>query len=147
VEQVSNPIRKQLVISSAGSNENDFHSLYISHLVDYLERIRKYGLAGGGIFLEVGFEVSFFFSFLFFSFLFFSFLFFSFLFFSFLSSLLFSSLLFSSLLFSSLLFFSLFLVFQDRVSLCSPGCPGTQKSTCLCLPSAGIKGLCHHARL
>jgi hypothetical protein len=31
---------------------------------------------------------------------------------------------------------------------CSPGCPGThsvdQKFTCLCLPSAGIKGVCHH---
>jgi hypothetical protein len=37
------------------------------------------------------------------------------------------------------------LVFRDRVSLCSPGCPGTQKSTCLCLPSAGIKGVCSHA--
>jgi hypothetical protein len=44
---------------------------------------------------------------------------------------------------------------QDRVSLYSPGCPGahfggwprTQKSACLCLPSAGIKGVCHHARL
>jgi hypothetical protein len=40
------------------------------------------------------------------------------------------------------------LVFQDRVSLCSPGCPGTHsvdqaglelRSTCLCLPSAEIK--------
>jgi hypothetical protein len=39
---------------------------------------------------------------------------------------------------------------RDRVSLYSPGCPGahfvdqaglrTQKSACLCLPSAGIKG-------
>jgi hypothetical protein len=48
-------------------------------------------------------------------------------------------------------------VFQDRVSLYSPGCPGThsvgqaglelQKSACLCLPSAGIKGVRHHARL
>jgi hypothetical protein len=37
----------------------------------------------------------------------------------------------------------LVLVFWDRVSLCSPGWPGTQKSTCLCLPSAGIKGV-HH---
>ncbi|EDL89771.1 similar to 2810437L13Rik protein (predicted), isoform CRA_a, partial [Rattus norvegicus] len=31
-----------------------------------------------------------------------------------------------------------------RVSLCSPGCPGTcsvaQKSACLCLMRAGIKG-------
>ena len=48
-----------------------------------------------------------------------------------------------------------FLVFQDRVSLYSPGCPvthsvdhaglGTQKSTCLCLSSAGIKGARHPA--
>jgi hypothetical protein len=30
-------------------------------------------------------------------------------------------------------------------SLCRPGWPWTQKSTCLCLPSAGIKGVCHHA--
>jgi hypothetical protein len=45
---------------------------------------------------------------------------------------------------------------QDRVSLYGPGCPGThsrpgwprtQKSACLCLPSAGIKGVRHHARL
>jgi hypothetical protein len=49
------------------------------------------------------------------------------------------------------------LVFRDRVSLYSPGCPGThfcrpgwprtQKSSCLCLPSSGIKGVHHHARL
>jgi hypothetical protein len=32
-------------------------------------------------------------------------------------------------------------------SLCRPGWPRTQKSTCLCLPSAGIKGVCHHAWL
>ena len=42
--------------------------------------------------------------------------------------------------------------FRDRVSLYSPGCcrqswPRTQKSACLCLSSAGIKGECHHARL
>ena len=48
----------------------------------------------------------------------------------------------------------LFLLFsRDRVSLCSPrltwnslcrpGWPWTQKSACLCLPSAGIKGVCH----
>jgi hypothetical protein len=30
------------------------------------------------------------------------------------------------------------------LELCGPGWPGTQKSTCLCLPSAGIKGVCHH---
>jgi hypothetical protein len=45
----------------------------------------------------------------------------------------------------------------DRVSLCSPGCPGAhfvdqtglelRKSDCLCLPSAGIKGLRHHTGL
>jgi hypothetical protein len=45
----------------------------------------------------------------------------------------------------------------DRVSLCTPDCPGThsvdqaglrtQKSACLCLPSAGIKGMHHRARL
>ena len=29
-------------------------------------------------------------------------------------------------------------------SLCRPGWPRTQKSACLCLPSAGIKGMCHH---
>jgi hypothetical protein len=50
--------------------------------------------------------------------------------------------------------FFFFLVFRDRVSLYSPGYPGThfvdqagprtQKSTCLCLPSAGIKGVHHH---
>jgi hypothetical protein len=30
-------------------------------------------------------------------------------------------------------------------SLCRPGWPWTQKSACLCLPSAGIKGVRHHA--
>jgi hypothetical protein len=44
--------------------------------------------------------------------------------------------------------------FLDKVSLCSPGCPGTcsvdqaglklKRSTCLCLPSAGIKRMHHH---
>ena len=38
--------------------------------------------------------------------------------------------------------------FQDRVSLCSPGTQfvdqAGQKSACLCLPSAGIKGVLHH---
>jgi hypothetical protein len=29
-------------------------------------------------------------------------------------------------------------------SLCRSGWPRTQKSACLCLPSAGIKGVCHH---
>jgi hypothetical protein len=31
-------------------------------------------------------------------------------------------------------------------SLCRPGWPRTQKSACLCLPSAGIKGVRHHAQ-
>jgi hypothetical protein len=55
-----------------------------------------------------------------------------------------------------LVFFCFVFVFRDRVSLCSLGCLGTHsvdqaglelKSACLCLPSAGIKGVCHHARL
>ena len=29
-------------------------------------------------------------------------------------------------------------------SLCRPGWPRTQRSACLCLPGAGIKGTCHH---
>jgi hypothetical protein len=37
-----------------------------------------------------------------------------------------------------------FVCFRDRVSLCSPGCPRTQKPACLCLPNAGIKGVRHH---
>ena len=53
-------------------------------------------------------------------------------------------------------FFCFFLVFQDRVSLCSPSCLGTHsvdqaglelRNSPVCLPSAGIKGMCHHARL
>ena len=32
-------------------------------------------------------------------------------------------------------------------SLCRPGWPQTHKSACLCLPIAGIKGVCHHAQL
>jgi hypothetical protein len=30
------------------------------------------------------------------------------------------------------------------LELCRPGWPRTQKSACLCLPSAGIKGMRHH---
>jgi hypothetical protein len=59
------------------------------------------------------------------------------------------------LFFVCFLFVCLFVcfVFWDRVSLCSSGCPGThsgpgwpqtQRSTCLCLASAGIKGMHHH---
>lgn len=51
----------------------------------------------------------------------------------------------------SLVFFS-FIHFSDIVSLCSPSCPGTYfldktslelRSRCLCLPSTGIKSVCH----
>lgn len=46
-----------------------------------------------------------------------------------------------------------FIVFWHRVSLCSwapvlelcrPGRSWTRRSSCLCPPSAGIKGMCHH---
>jgi hypothetical protein len=54
--------------------------------------------------------------------------------------------------FSLYCFIFCFLVFFSRQgfsvlswnSLCRPGWPQTQKSTCLCLSSAGIKGMCHH---
>jgi hypothetical protein len=43
-------------------------------------------------------------------------------------------------------FVCLFVCFRDRVSLCSPGCSGTHfvEIHCLCLPSAGTKGVHHH---
>jgi hypothetical protein len=47
----------------------------------------------------------------------------------------------------ALMFVCLFLVFRDRVSLSWNSVdqgPRTQKSTCLCLPNAGIKGMRHH---
>ena len=52
-------------------------------------------------------------------------------------------------------FFSFSLVFQDRVSLYSPGCPGThfvgwprtQKYACLCLSGAKIKDISRHTWL
>jgi hypothetical protein len=50
------------------------------------------------------------------------------------------------------LVFCFVLFFQDRVSLCSPGCPGAhfvdQAGLELRNPpaSAGIKGVCHHTR-
>jgi hypothetical protein len=62
-----------------------------------------------------------------------------------------SCLLFSSLLLLLLLFF-IFYVFETGFlwlswnSLCRPGWPGTQKSSCLCLPTARIKGMCHHCQ-
>jgi hypothetical protein len=54
------------------------------------------------------------------------------------------------------MFLFLFLETGFLCTALAPGCPGThfvdhaglkQKSTCLCLPSAGIKGVHHHARL
>ena len=52
----------------------------------------------------------------------------------------------------SRVFFFLFLVFQDSVSLCSPGWSGThyvvqaelKRASCLCLPSAKFKVMHHH---
>ena len=38
----------------------------------------------------------------------------------------------------------LFVVLAVLDAHCGPGWPGTQRSTCLCLPSAGIKGVRHH---
>jgi hypothetical protein len=49
-----------------------------------------------------------------------------------------------------LCWFCFVLFFQDGVSLYSPGCSGTHSEICLPLPpvpSAGIKGVRHHARL
>jgi hypothetical protein len=40
-----------------------------------------------------------------------------------------------------------FLLFKDSISLCNSDYPGTQRSTCLCLPSTGIKGMCYHTQL
>ena len=57
------------------------------------------------------------------------------------------------MLFVLLLFLVLLLYFETGFyvypwlswnSLCRPGWPQIQQSTCLCLPSAGIKGLCYH---
>ena len=51
------------------------------------------------------------------------------------------------------LFVFLFVLGGDRVSLCSPGCPGTHsvdqaglelRDDCLCLSFAGITGVCYH---
>jgi hypothetical protein len=43
--------------------------------------------------------------------------------------------------------FFFFFFFGFSSSLCRPGWPRTQKSTCLCLPTAGIKGVRHLAWL
>jgi hypothetical protein len=82
----------------------------------------------------------------------FSFFFFLFSFFFFLFSFLFFSLLFSSLL--SFFIFVYILSFLRQGfsvspwlswnSFCRPALSWTQKSTYLCLPSAEIKGVCHH---
>jgi hypothetical protein len=55
--------------------------------------------------------------------------------------------------FPFLFFFFFFGFFRDRISLYSPGCPGAHfvdqagLELRICLLSAGIKGVCHHARL
>jgi hypothetical protein len=62
----------------------------------------------------------------------------------------------SEIHFASFFFFFFFLVFRDRVSLCSPGCPRIHsvdqaghklRNPPDSLPSAGIKGVHHHASL
>jgi hypothetical protein len=47
---------------------------------------------------------------------------------------------------SGTLVLGVFFFFFSWNSFCRPGWPRTQKSACLCLPSAGIKGMCHHTR-
>jgi hypothetical protein len=47
-------------------------------------------------------------------------------------------------LFVVCLFFKTEFPWMSWNSLCRPGWPQTQKSACLCLPSAGIKGVRHH---
>jgi hypothetical protein len=96
-----------------------------------------------------------FFVFFVFCFVSFFFFFFCFFFFCFLFSLFF--VLFLVFLFCFVLFFLfIFCSLQDRVSLCIPSCPenhslnrltlnSQRSSTCLCLPSAWIKGLHHHS--
>jgi hypothetical protein len=42
--------------------------------------------------------------------------------------------------------FSVWLSWLSWNSLCRPGWPRTQKFACLCLPSAGIKGVRHHTQ-
>lgn len=39
--------------------------------------------------------------------------------------------------------FLLLMLFWDWISVYSPGWPWTQRSACLCLPSAGTEGVCH----
>jgi hypothetical protein len=60
----------------------------------------------------------------------------------------------SSFLFVVLFCFDLILIVQTGFlcvallfwnSLCRPGWPGTQRSACLCLPSAGTKGVQYQA--
>lgn len=40
--------------------------------------------------------------------------------------------------------FVIVVVFQDKIFLCNPAWLGTQRSTCPCLLSAWIKGVCHY---
>jgi hypothetical protein len=74
-----------------------------------------------------------------------------------LSSVIISFLLFFCFVVVVLFLFFVFCCFFETGFLCVvPGCPGTHsvdqaglelKSVCLCLPSVGITGVCHHARL
>lgn len=45
------------------------------------------------------------------------------------------------LCFRACIFFFILSVFQDKVSLCTLSSPGTQRSACLYLSSAGIRGV------
>jgi hypothetical protein len=40
--------------------------------------------------------------------------------------------------------YSILYLFWDMFFLCSPGCPGTQRSICLCILSTGIKDICNY---
>jgi len=59
----------------------------------------------------------------------------------------------SHLKFLSFLLVFVFVFFRDTISLCSLGCPGTQlrswpqRSACLCLLNARIKGMCYQSWL
>jgi hypothetical protein len=95
------------------------------------------------------------FSFLSFPFLSFPFLSFPFLSFPFFPFLSFPFLSFPFLFFSFLFFFfpcvcvyvCMYVALTVLDLLYKPGWPQTQRSSCLCLPGAGIKGVCHHTQL
>jgi hypothetical protein len=67
----------------------------------------------------------------------------------------FSSFFFRFVVVVVFVFVLVFVVFQEKVSVYSPGCPGThsvrpgwprtRKLICLCFPSAGIQNLCQNS--